>query len=129
MTSRALIHIETLHLHIHGNPDEVLQRLDQTAAVLESLQKQIGDDMSQITDALDALNTKVAALETVQGSATALLKGLKDALDAALANNDPAAALASIQALSDKLGTDTDTLAKAVSDNTPAAAGGAGGPA
>lgn len=77
--------------------------------------------MTAITDALDALNTKVADLETVEASAVTLLQGLKAALDAALALGDPAAIVTAVQSVSDKLGADTQTLADAVTANTPAA--------
>ncbi len=66
--------------------------------------------------ALSELQDKVAALKTVGDSAIALLNGLKAALDAAIASNDPAA----LQALSDSIGSETDALAAAVSANTPA---------
>ena len=70
--------------------------------------------MSALTD----LQDKVAALKTVGDSAIALLNGLKAALDAAIASNDPAA----LQALSDSIGSETDALAAAVAANTATAA-------
>jgi hypothetical protein len=45
----------------------------------------------------------------------ALLNGIKAALDAAIAANDPAA----LKALSDSLSVNTDALAAAVTANTP----------
>jgi hypothetical protein len=69
----------------------------------------------KIMSALSDLQDKVAALKTVGDSAIALLNGLKAALDAAIASNDPAA----LQALSDSIGSETDALAAAVSANTP----------
>jgi ADP-ribosylglycohydrolase len=95
------------------------------AARIESLLHQIiaqgKAHMTAITDALDGLNTKVAALETVEASAITLLQGLKSALDAALALGDPAAIVAAVQTVSDKIGADTDTLAAAVAAGTTAA--------
>lgn len=76
--------------------------------------------MSAITDSLDALNAKVTELETVEQSAITLLQGLKAALDAALALGDPAAIVAAVQDVANKIGTDTQALADAVIANTPA---------
>lgn len=64
---------------------------------------------------LDDLEAKVAANTTVVGSAVTLLTELKTELDAAIASGDPAR----LQAISDKLGTDTQSLADAVVANTP----------
>lgn len=95
-------------------------RLASIEASLATLITQGKAIMSQITDAFDALNVKVGALETTEASAVALLQGLKSALDAALALGDPATIVAAVQAVSDKIGTDTQTLADAVAANTPA---------
>lgn len=64
---------------------------------------------------LTTLEQEVAENKTVTESAVTLLKGLKAALDAA--GTDPA----KLKALSDSLSTQTDDLAAAVSENTPAA--------
>lgn len=77
----------------------------------------ITENQKHIMAALDNLKAQVARLETVDARAVALLQGLKSALDAALANDDTAA----IQAIADQLGADTDGLAAAVTQNTPAA--------
>lgn len=66
---------------------------------------------------LDALKAAVTRDTEVESSAVALLQGLKAALDAAIASNDPAA----LTALSASLGKSTDDLAAAVAANTPAA--------
>lgn len=89
-------------------------------ASLSSLIAQGKANMTAITDAFDDLNAKVTALETTEASAVALLQGLKAALDAALALGDPAAIVTAVQAVSAKIGTDTQTLADAVAANTPA---------
>ena len=66
---------------------------------------------------LDALKAAVARDTDVENSAITLLQGLKAALDAAIAANDPAA----LAALSASLGANSDALAAAVVANTPAA--------
>lgn len=66
---------------------------------------------------LDDLKAAVAKNKDVDDSAIALLKGLKDKLDQAIASNDPAA----LKALSDSLGSEQADLAAAVTANTPAA--------
>lgn len=66
---------------------------------------------------LDSLVAQVAALETVEDSAIALLTGLKTQLDAAIASGDTAA----LTELSARLGVDTQRLADAIVANTPAA--------
>ena len=77
---------------------------------------QIINQGRKIMAALDELATKVAANKDVTDSAILLLNGLKAKLDAAIASGDPV----KIQALSDSLGTETQTLADAVTANTPA---------
>ena len=66
---------------------------------------------------LEALRAEVARNTSVDESAVTLLRGLKAKLDAAIATHDPAA----LQALSDSLAADTNKLADAVTENTPAA--------
>jgi hypothetical protein len=66
---------------------------------------------------LDTLTAAVTRQGTVINSAMTLLAGLKSALDAAIASNNPAA----LTALSTEIGTKTDALAAAVAANTPAA--------
>lgn len=68
---------------------------------------------------LDALAAAVAANTTVTGSAIELLNGLHDQLVALLAAEviDPAA----VQALADDLSAQTQALAAAITENTPAA--------
>lgn len=63
------------------------------------------------------LKAKVAGNTTVIESALTLINGFKAALDAAIANGDPAA----LAALSAELGAEDDKLAAAVAANTPAA--------
>lgn len=67
--------------------------------------------------ALDDLEAKVAAQETVQQSAITLLNEISAELKDALATGDTAR----IEALSAKIDSDTQALAAAVTANTPAA--------
>jgi len=64
---------------------------------------------------LTALEAEVARNETVDGSASALLKTLFDMVEAA--KNDPAA----IQAIVDRVRASNDALSAAVAANTPGA--------
>jgi hypothetical protein len=64
---------------------------------------------------LTALEAEVTRNETVDGSASALLKTLFDAVEAA--KNDPVA----IQAIVDRVRASNDALSAAVSANTPGA--------
>lgn len=105
-----------LDIHVHFSTDQ----LDRIESLLHEILTEGNRNMTVITDALDAVAVKVDALTTVEKSAVALLNGLKAALDAALALNDPAAALAAVQSISDKIGADTDELAAAVAANTGA---------
>lgn len=71
-----------------------------------------------MSQALDNLTAQVAAQEAVEASVITLLQTLKSELDAAISSGDDAA----VQAIADKLGTDTQALSDAVTANTPAAA-------
>jgi len=64
---------------------------------------------------LDTLKAAVAAENTVIDSAIVLLNGIKAALDAAIAANDPAA----LAALSAEIAAKTQVLSDAVVTNTP----------
>ena len=87
---------------------------DSMIAVLTRLTEQVRTMSAE----LEILRTEVAENNTVIGSAIALLNGLKQRLDDALASNDPPAALAELSA---SLDTTTNALAAAVAANTPAA--------
>lgn len=69
-----------------------------------------------MADELENLKAEVEANTEVTASAVALLTGLKEKLDAAIASGDPA----QLKALSDELGSNTEALSQAVSANTPA---------
>lgn len=75
--------------------------------------------LNRMANELEDLKAAVARDTEVDQSAITLLNGLKAALDAAIASGDPAA----LQALSDQLGSNADSLAAAVTANTPAAPG------
>lgn len=68
-----------------------------------------------MADELNTLKTEVAENKEVIGSAIALLKGLKQRLDDAIASGDPA----ELTALSNALDTQSKDLAQAVVENTP----------
>jgi hypothetical protein len=87
----------------------------QLQAVLNALSR-IEGKVNQMAGELDDLKAAVARVKTVEDSAVALLQGLKQKLDDAIASGDPA----QLKALSDTLGQDSDTLAAAVTANTPA---------
>lgn len=86
-----------------------LNHIDESLKILTRM------ELMEMAD-LNTLKDDVANQSTVVDSAVTLLKGLKDALDAAIASGDPAA----IQAVSDALHANTDSLAAAVEANTPA---------
>lgn len=95
-----------------------LTKIEATLSALLAGQKTILANQEKEMAALDNLKTAVANDTTVDQSAITLLTGLKTALDAAIASNDPT----QLQALSDQLGASQSALAAAVVANTPAAA-------
>jgi hypothetical protein len=101
-----------VNLNINLTSDKVEQLLKDFGRLSQTLLQEI----QTMATKFDDLAAKVTAMETVEASAIALLQGLKQKLDDAIATGDPAA----IQQLSDKLGADTQALAIAVTANTPA---------
>lgn len=95
-----------MHIHIHHHYDD-----RKTDAKLDFIIQKLGKIMADLT----TLETEVAENATVTESAITLLNGLKTALDEA--GTDPV----KLKALSDSLSNQTDSLAAAVSANTPAA--------
>ncbi len=81
--------------------------------------------MPTAQETIDALTAVVARAKTVDDSAIALLNGIpgliSTAVTAALANGATAAQLAPLTDLVTTLGNETDSLAAAVTANTPAA--------
>lgn len=71
--------------------------------------------LDKIMDEIEELTREVAETKTVMQSAAVLLKGLKDRLDAA--GTDPV----KLKQLREDLDTEGNALAKAITDNTPAA--------
>lgn len=99
---------------------QIIVLLQQANTKLDSIVSREGRIERQgklLMATLADVQAKVTAEGTVVDSAVVLLKGLKDQLDAAIASNDPAA----LQALSDSIGSQTDSLAAAVAANTPVA--------
>lgn len=90
------------------------RRLRAIAQSLSSIHKRL----MIMSEQLQTLTERVAAIETVGDSAIELLNGLKADLDAAIASGDEDA----LAALSERLGAQTAELAAAVAANTPAAA-------
>lgn len=89
----------------------VLRKLDAIQLKLNLINKKENIEMADLTK----LTSDVAANRSAVDSAVTLLKGLKDALDAA--GTDPVA----LAALSASLETETSDLAAAVVANTPVA--------
>jgi hypothetical protein len=76
--------------------------------------------MSQISDAITALQTQVAQNTSVESSALTLIQGIAAQLAAALANaTDDTAAVAAVTAVNTQLQTSAAALAAAVAANTP----------
>ena len=74
--------------------------------------------MSQISDAVAALTTKVTTVQGTEASALTLIQGIVAQLNAALANAaDDAAAVTAVKALTAQLGVSDDPLAAAVAAN------------
>lgn len=97
-----------LNIVFRSAPDEKI--LLKIAEILTAI-KLLGKTM---TNELDLLKERVTASGDATDSAVLLLKGLKEKLDAA--GTDPVA----LKALSDALGANTDELAAAILENTPA---------
>lgn len=90
---------------------QILHQVLQIGIDIKSLKKQGGLIMTDLTQ----LQAAVQKDTDVDTSAMTLLKGLKDALDAA--GTDPVA----LKSLSDQLGSNSQALADAITANTPAA--------
>lgn len=90
------------HVHVHfDNDTEIFKQL---LLILKN-QKKMANDLTVLTAAVEKNGSVIE-------SAVTLLNGLKAQLDAA--GTDPVA----LKALSDQLGTETDSLAAAVAANT-----------
>jgi hypothetical protein len=77
--------------------------------------------MSQISDAVAALQAQVTQSTSVEQSALTLIQGIAAQLAAALANAaDDASAVAAVTAVNSQLQTSASALAAAVAANTPA---------
>lgn len=98
------IHIDHADIHVGGDLTEVINLLQQIK----------GQGIQTMAD-LTSLQDEVAQDTDVTNSAITLLNGLADRLEAAL--TDPAA----VEAIVADLRTNRESLAAAVSENTPAA--------
>jgi hypothetical protein len=76
-------------------------------------------ELHHMSEALDKLTDKISAMETVQEGVVTLLQTIKSDLDAALAGGEPDQD--ALNALSDRIGADTDKLSAAITANTPVA--------
>ena len=90
----------------------ILNRLDMILRQIRKLTKKV----IRMSETIQDLTARVEMLETVGDSAIELLNGLKAQLDAAIANND----MSEVQALSDRIGAQTQEMADAIVANTAA---------
>lgn len=116
----------------HGCCSGVERQLDQIIVLLKALTlpgqnidlapvltklDELQTEVEKMAGELQQLQADVAAEDTVIDSAITLLTGIKAALDAAIASGNPAA----LTALSADIQAKTQSLATAVTTNTPAA--------
>ena len=99
----------TVDLNVFIRADASDHVMDQLNRLLDSIDKM----EIKLANELSDLATQVSETNTVIGSAVALIKGLKSALDAA--GSDPLA----LKALRDSLDASEQSLAAAVAANTP----------
>jgi hypothetical protein len=91
----------------------ILNLLEKISKQLKTLNRKV----NRMSETLDQLATRVAAIEDAGDSVIAILADVKAQLDEALANND----MSAVQALSDRLDAQTqELLAAAAVENTPA---------
>ena len=102
-----------IDIYLHNGDDELLGKLVQIQSSLDALLKRSGIMGATLQDVAD----KVTAQTDVIKSAETLLTELNTELKAAIANQD----MAAVQAISDKIDSNTAELAAAVAANTPAA--------
>jgi vacuolar-type H+-ATPase subunit E/Vma4 len=99
---------------------------DLQLAILEELiliRRELRIMNEQIQQAFDDLNEKVTNIESQEQAASTLLQGLNEQLQSALnSSNDPTEVVSNIRAISDRLNSDAQTLAAAITANTPASA-------
>lgn len=120
-----------IHKHVHVHHDN---GLESKINLLLNLVTQLRTDsvksaftnnkietlMSKLTDAMAALQAKVAELKTVEDSAVTFIQGIKQQLTDALANEDPDDQAAAIQAVIDGLNDGETELTNAIA-NAPTA--------
>lgn len=100
-------------------------------AILEELillRRDLRQMQQQIDDAFADLNEKVTNIESAEQAAETLLTTLNSQLQAALSSSsDPTEVVNNIKAISERLNTDAQGLAAAITANTPAAPAASGG--
>jgi len=123
-------HEHELHVHFHTEGltitvNHVVSVDCELYDLIHSIKKDIAHMVTTVQEAVDDLTAKVARLTTVDESAVALIKGFPALIAAAVAAAQAAGATpAQLQAftdLSQKITEDTDVLAGAVTEGTPAA--------
>ena len=105
--------MEIIHIHKH-DPIEVKIAFSGLENLFSN-QLLIIQKLNNMSQVLDDLTAKVEAETTVEQSAITLLQTLKTELDAAIASGDTAA----LQALIDKIGSNTPSLADPITATTP----------
>ena len=104
-------HVDNVHVHLPQDTAQ-LDRIESAITAVTSAITQLGVDMSQ---ELDALEAEVSRNTTVDQSAITLLQGLAAQIEQL--KTDPV----KLQALADSMRGSSDALAAAVAANTPAA--------
>jgi hypothetical protein len=100
-----------IDVYIHGPTSHIESSLSR----IEQLLHTIITKEDAMAGELATLQASVTKIDTVVDSAIALITGIKQALDDAIAAGNPAA----LTALSTDLGAKADALAAAVAANTP----------
>lgn len=90
-------------------------QISQLREQIQQMQQSQDDEEVQIMAALDDLRTQVAQNASVEGSAVTLIQGIAAQLQQALSSGDQAA----LQDLTNNLKSSADSLAAAVTQNTP----------
>lgn len=99
---------------------ERLKRIEHTQQAILNNQHFIIQKLNKMDQSLENLQAEVAQDTTVMGSAVTLIQGIKAQLDAAIAANG-AGDSTQLDALSASLGASRESLAAAITANTPVA--------
>jgi glutamate-1-semialdehyde aminotransferase len=118
----ASVSITVSALNIYGNPVEVLQRLDQLAAAVSTLQATMVTQGAIQMATLDELLQDVSDESTQIDSLATLTAGLKQQLQDALSGaNLPPAVQAKVDAVFAAVDANKGKVVDAINANTPAA--------